>query len=141
MAAGALPDPIKATCSHFYKYASFDGQRKAWLTNLILDHKLYVPNLGQLNDPADGRPKLTQKSEDELFTLLYNSPSGILVRNPRMSVEEQIKEGLILDYNLRRHGVDVFMRGTASSLYKELEDWRIYCLSKRWNNMGMWAKY
>jgi len=136
-----IPDPMKAICAHFYRYASFDGERKTWLRSTILDHQLYVPNLSQLNDPADGRPKLTGNSEDQLFALLYNSPSGVLGRNPQMSIEEQIKEGLILDYNLRHHAVDVVMRGTANSLYKELEDWRIYCLSKRWNNMSMWAKY
>ena len=33
------------------------------------------------------------------------------------------------------------MRGTAQSLYKELDDWRVYCLCKRKGNMSMWAKY
>jgi hypothetical protein len=141
MAAAAIPAPTKATCPFFYRYATFTDERKTWLKDTILEHRIYVPNLPQLNDPADGRPKLVYKSEDELFTLLYNSPSGVLGRNPHMSGEAKIKEGLILDYNLRHHGVEVVMKDTAQSLYKELEDWRICCLSKRWNNMSMWAKY
>ena len=124
-----------------YRYSAFIEERKNWLKEIILEHRLYVPNLSQLNDPADGRPKLAHKSGDDLFFLLYNSPAGVLARNPHMSVENQIKEGLILDYNLRHHGEEVVMRGTAESLYKELEDWRIYCLCKRWGNMSMWAKY
>jgi hypothetical protein len=100
-----------------------------------------VPTLPQLNDPADGRPKLVRKTEDELFSFFYSSSSGVLARNPRMSVEDQIKEGLILDHNLKHHGTEIVLRNTAKILYGELEDWRIYCLSKRWNNMSMWAKY
>jgi len=139
--ATIVPIPKKASGSHFYRYSEFTGTRREWLKSIIFEHRLYVPNLPQLNDPADGRPKLAHKSEDELFAFLYNGPGGVLTRNPHMSVEDQIKEGLILDYNLRNHGKDVVMRGTAASFYRELNDWRIYCLCKRSNNMNMWAKY
>lgn len=141
MAAAPLPTPIPATSSHFYRYAEFVNGKREWLKEIILEHRLYVPTLPQLNDPADGRPKLARKTEDELFAFLYSSPAGVLGRNPRMSVEDQIREGLVLDYNLKRHGTEVIMRDAVKSFYKELEDWRIYCLSKRWNNMSMWAKY
>jgi hypothetical protein len=141
MAATPIPAPVKATGSHFYRYSEFNDEKREWLQETILEHRIYVPTVPQLNDPADGRPKLARKTEDELFGFLYSSPSGVLGRNPQISIEEQVREGLIVDHNIKHHGTEVIMRRTVESLYRELDDWRIYCLSKRWNNMGMWAKY
>lgn len=137
----ALPIPKKATGSYFYKYSELTGLRREWLKNIILEHRLYVPNLSQLNDPADGRPKIARMDEEQLFAFYYYGREGVLKRNPRMSPEAQILEGVILNNSLKRHGVEVFMRGTVEAFYKELDDWRIYCLCKRSDNMNMWAKY
>jgi hypothetical protein len=143
--SASTPIPIKASGSHFYKYSEFPDdpadRKRGWLKEIILEHRLYLPKLSQLNDPADGRPKLTQQSEDQLFSLLYNSPFGVLGRNPRMSVEDQIREAFILDFNIRHHGTEVLMHGMAKALNAELDDWRIYSLSKRYENLNMWAKY
>jgi hypothetical protein len=139
--AAALPAPIKATGPHFYKYSAVTGERCEWLKDIILNHRIYVPNLTQLNDPADGRPKFAPKSEDELYALLYSSHSGVLGRNPKMPVEEQIKEGLILDVNLRRYGKDWAMQECIKLFYKEMDPWRVYSLSKRYNNLNLWANY
>jgi hypothetical protein len=141
MAEPAIPAPIKATGSHFYKYSPFDGQRQNWLKEIIIQHQIYVPNLTQLNDPPDGRPKLAPMTEDELYSFFYGGQFGVLKRNSRMSVEEQVREAAVLDVNLRQHGKDTIMRETARLLYKELDAWRIYSLSKRYDNMGLWAKY
>jgi hypothetical protein len=137
--SSAPPIPQKATGSHFYKYSEFTGEKREWLKNIILENRIYVPRLSQLNDPADGRPKLKGMSGDEWFDFLFQG--SVLARTPQLSVEDQIKEGLILDYNIKHHGTDVMLRGTVRSLYEELDDWRIYCLCKRSNNMSMWAKY
>jgi len=133
--------PVKASGSHFYKYSEFVREKREWLKEIILEHRLYVPNLSQLNDPADGRPKLARKSEDQLYSFLYNSPYGVLGRNPHMTVEEQIREAVILDINLQRHGAKIVMHEVAKLLNAELDDWHIYSLSKRYDNLGMWAKY
>ena len=66
----AIPIPVKASGTHFYRYSEFSGEKQGWLKKIIYEHRLYVPNLSQLNDPADGRPKLAQKSEDQLFSFL-----------------------------------------------------------------------
>ena len=137
----ATPMPVNASGSHFYKYAEFTGDRRRWLKELILEHRLYLPRLSQLNDPADGRPKLARNSEDQLFTFLYNSPFGVLGRNPRMTVEDQVREAAILDVNISKHGSETLMRSLAKCLNAELDDWRIYSLSKRYDNLSMWAKY
>jgi hypothetical protein len=133
--------PLKASGSHFYKYSEFAGEKREWLKEIILESRLYIPRLSQLNDPADGRPKLARKTEDQLYFFLYNSPFGVLSRNPRMTVEEQIKEAVVLDFNLRHHGAEALMHEMAKTLNAELDDWRIYSLSKRYDNLSMWAKY
>src|SRR6476660_3738324 len=130
--SAALPIPQKATGSHFYKYSEFTGEKREWLKNIILENRSDVPRLSQLNDPADGRPKLKGMSGDEWFDFLFQE--SVLTRTPQLSVEDQIKEGLILDYNIKHHGTDVMLRGTVRSLHEELDDWRIYCLCKRSNN-------
>jgi hypothetical protein len=137
----ATPIPSPARGSHFYKYSEFTGERQQWLKEAILEHRLFLPKLSQLNDPADGRPRLARKSEDQLFTFLYNSPFGVLSRNPGMTVEAQVREAVILDVNIRLHGGQTMMRGLAKSLNAELDDWRIYSLSKRYDNLSLWAKY
>jgi hypothetical protein len=139
--SAATPIPSPARGSHFYKYSEFTGERQLWLKELIVEHRLFLPRLSQLNDPADGRPRLARKSEDQLFTFLYNSPFGVLGRNPGMTVEAQVKEAVILDANIRLHGVQTLMRDLAKSLNAELDDWRIYSLSKRYDNFNLWAKY
>lgn len=134
----SLPLPVSATDAHFYKYGEFTGQKEEWLKEIILEHKLYLPTLDQLNDPADGKPKLADKSEDQLFNFFFHSR---LSQNPHMSLDQQISEGLVLDHNLKQRGPDFFRRGLSQSFNSELNHWRIYCLSKRWDNLSLWANY
>ena len=139
--ATAIPLPVRAKDSHLYKYSAFTGNRKRWLYELLVENCLYVPKLDQLNDPTDGRPKLVRKSEDQLFRFLYDGPFGVIGRNPRMSVEDQIYHGVVLDVNLKKYGAEKIMTGVVKSLYKELNDWRIYSLSKRPDKLNLWAQY
>jgi hypothetical protein len=137
----AIPLPIPATGSHFYKYSEFAGERRRWLKEIILENRVYLPKLTQLNDPTDGRPKLVRKSEDQLYTFLYNGPFGVLGRNPRLTVEEQVREAVVLDVSARLHGAEALMRGIVKSLNAELDDWRIYSVSKTYDRLNLWAKY
>jgi hypothetical protein len=131
----------RATGTHFYKYSAFTCERREWLKDLILNHRFYAPTLTQLADPSDGRTKLAPQTEDTLFTFLYNSRSGVLGRNPSMSVEEQIKHGVILDVNIRKHGVERLMPLLEKTIRKEFEDFRVYSLTKRFNNLSLWENY
>ena len=133
-----LPLPVPATDPHFYKYAEFTDQKQEWLKEILLKHQLYLPILSQLNDPADGKPKLAVISDEKLFNFFYQNR---LSQSPSMHLDQQINEGLILDHDLKQRGPDFFTRGLSQFLNKELNDWRIYCLSKRWDNLSLWAKY
>ena len=58
-----------------------------------------------------------------------------------MSLEHRKYERQVLEHNLKQKGREFFIRGLSKSLNKELNDWRIYCLSRRWDNLNLWAKY
>jgi len=140
MSAGTapLPIPVPATDAHFYKYAGFADQKQERLKEILLEHKLYLPTLDQLNDPADGKPKLAIISEEKSFNFLYQNR---LNQNPDMSPDQQTYERLVLDHNLKQHGTDLVTREMSRLLNNELNGLRIYCLSKRWDNLNLWAKY
>jgi hypothetical protein len=131
----------KASGTHFYKYSAFDGERREWLKDIILNHRFYAPMLTELADPSDGRPKLAAQTENELFEFLYSSSAGVLGRNPGMSVEEQIKHGVILELIIEKHGVEGLMPLFAQSLRDQFGSFRVYSLSKRFNNLNLWEHY
>jgi hypothetical protein len=135
----AIPTRTRATALRFYKYSSLEKPEQLdWLNAIILEHRLYFPNLSQLNDPADGRPKLVPKSVDEMVSFLYND---FLRSNPNLSRDAQEREKAIIHFNSQRYGSESIQRMMAGALYKELNDYRIYSMSKRYDNLGMWAKY
>ena len=69
---GTIPLPLKATVPLFYKYSSLaTPEHMERLRIIIQEHELYLPNLDQLNDPADGRPRLARLSEEEMSHFLY----------------------------------------------------------------------
>lgn len=144
MASTHAPKQIvltRATGTHFYKYSAFNAERREWLKDTILNHRFYAPMLTELADPSDGRPKLAAQTEDKLFEFLYSSSAGVLGRNPKMSVEEQIKHGVILEQIIKRHGVKGLMPLFAQSLRDQFGSLRVYSLSKRFNNLSLWENY
>lgn len=131
-----VPTPAKATGSHFYRYSSADHLE--WLKEIILKHELCLPSLNELNDPADGRPKLASLSEEQMIRFLL---SDVVQRNPTWSLEKLVHEAAVIRYNVRLHGTEVLLRQMSQLLNSELEGYRIYSLSKRADNPALWAKY
>ena len=130
------PIPTGATGSHLYKYSSPDHLER--LKVIILEHELYLPSLSELNDPADGRPKLAPMSVDQMTSFLLKD---FVRRHPTWPLAELEKEANVIRYNVQLHGTEA-LRGIMSELLNaELEGYRIYSLSKRWDNPSMWAKY
>jgi hypothetical protein len=132
-----LPEPKRATAACFYKYSGLqDSNRLAWLKSLILENQIYLPTLDQLNDPADGRPVLKPLSEEQMFEFLFQAG-----RNPNWTMQQQVRENLNLRRNIRLHGPEFLHRQMTDLLNKEMETYRVYSMSKRFNNMALWAKY
>ena len=131
--ANEPPVPF-ATESHVYKYSSLSHPE--WLKKLLLEHVLYVPTIAELNDPIDGRPFLAPMSKDEMLNfLVYNN-----MKKTRSSSELQ---NLIrkLEHKIEWQGTERLMRQIFEKLNAVQEGNRIYSLSKRYDNMGLWSKY
>jgi hypothetical protein len=131
-----LPRPKRATGSHLYKYAS--PTHLDWLKVIIHQHELYLPNLKELNDPADGLPRLAAQSEDQIVSFLYDE---FVARNPVLTREALEDEAKIIRFNVRRHGSKALHPHEVQAFDTEFQDFRIYSLTKRYDKMNLWAYY
>ena len=131
-----LPQPRKATASHFYKYSSPDHLER--LKGILLEHELYLPNLTELNDDNDGLPRLAMQSEDEMVSFIFRQ---FVENNPTMSLEELQKHELIIRFNVRWHGPAALHPNLVQSLDAQFKDFRVYSMTKRYDLMNLWALY
>ena len=137
--SAAIPLSPKATVPFFYKYSSLaTTQNLERLRVIIQEHELYLPNLDQLNDPADGRPRLAPLSEEQMSHFLYVK---LVQRSPQLSRAQLDRERAIIDHNVRLHGTKALQKDLSAVLHSELKDYRIYSMSKRYDNLSLWAKY
>jgi hypothetical protein len=132
----AIPAPRRATCSALYKYSSHEHLER--LRVIILEHELYLPTLKELNDPADGLPKLALQSEDEMASFFYDQYMRL---HPNLSPAERQMQAEIIRYNVRHHTPDALQPRMVEVLDAELQEYRIYSLTKRYDNMNLWAQY
>jgi hypothetical protein len=131
-----IPTPRKATCPLLYKYSSYEHLERLRL--IILGHELYLPNLKQLNDPTDGLPKLAIQSEDQMASFFYEQYIRL---HPNLTPHERQMEAEIIRYNVGHHTPGALQPMMVEALDAELQDYRIYSLSKRYDNMNLWAQY
>ena len=128
--------PMKATGSYFYRYQS--ATHLEWLKPIILQNLLYIPSVAQLNDPADCRPKIKPMSEEEMVTFLRND---YIRRNPVLALDLLGKHTALIRERIRTLGIEWFMRELSKIMNEQMEQFRVYSLSKRYNNLSLWAKY
>jgi hypothetical protein len=119
-----------------YKYSTTEHLDR--LRDTILDHRVYFPTLGQVNDPADAKPRLLAIPPDKLAALVYRdyakSHSGMTVAARRRHYTK-LQCMVYARY-------DSWLRRMAEKLYGHVnQNHRIYCLSKHYDNLVMWAKY
>lgn len=132
----AIPTPRRPTCPLLYKYSSHEHLER--LKVIVLEHELYLPNLKELNDPMDGLPKLALQSEDEMISFFRGQFTSI---NPNQtSVERELEEAMIR-YNVKLHTPAVLQPKMVEALDAELQEFRIYSLTKRYDKMNLWALY
>lgn len=134
-----IPLPPKATVPHFYKYSSLSTPEHVERLRVIIQkHELYLPTLNQLNDPVDGRPRLAPLSEDQMITFLY---TGLVQRSPQLSPAQLAMEHAIIFHNVKLHGTNALQQILTEFLHSELEGYRVYSMSKRYDNLNLWANY
>jgi hypothetical protein len=128
--------PTKASGTHFYKYQS--AEHLDWLRPLILEHTIYVPLATQLNDPYDCRPKLRPLSEDEMVLFLR---TDYINRNPVLELDLLAAHTDRIRADIRSRGLEWFHRELSQILNRDMGKFRVYSMSKRFDNMSLWAKY
>jgi len=94
--------------------------------------------LPELNDPTDGRPRLAPQTDGELAEFLIRD---VRRRKPYLSGAALAHEEAVIRYNIPRLGVETLQRRLSQILNVQLAGYRIYSLSKRHDNMSLWAKY
>lgn len=127
--------PTKATGPHFYRYQS--AEHLEWLTPVILEHLLYLPSAAQLNDPTDCRPKIKPMSEEEIVTFLRND---YIRRNPVLELDLLNEHEAKIRTTLKKLGLEWHQRELSKILNAQTEEFRVFSLSKRFNNLSLWAK-
>ncbi len=128
--------PTRPTVSHFYKYKS--AENLEWLKPLILNHEIYIPSVAQLNDPIDCRPKITPMSDEEMVAFLRND---FIRRNPVLEPDLLEQHERKIRSSIQKLGLEWFNSELSKILNTHMEKYRIYSLTKRFDNFGLWAKY
>jgi hypothetical protein len=128
--------PQKATGSHFYRYQSADHLE--WLEPIILRHLLYNPAVAELNDPTDCRPKIMPMSEEEMVTYIRND---YIRRNPVLALDLLEKYTDLIRERIHALGLEWFMRELSRILNEQMGQFRVFSMTKRYDNLSLWAKY
>jgi hypothetical protein len=132
----SIPTPAKSTASHLYRYQNPDHLE--WLKAVILRHELYLPSVSQLDDKFDGRPKLGGMSNDELVAMLL----GYWVKpSPDWTPDVQTRKESAIREELRGQSPEQLRKMFGDILNQRFEEFRVYSLSKRFDNMNLWCKY
>jgi hypothetical protein len=125
-----------STAPFFYKYGSAAYLNR--LERILFDHELYFPTPSQLDDPKDGRPKLTEASLDSLIGFLTE---GFRERNPNVSAAELAHHARVIDVSTRALSVPVVTTEMSKVLNLETEKNRIYSMSTDPDNSDLWERY
>lgn len=134
--AMTLPEPRKSTAPYFYKYSS--PAHLEWLRDILLKHELYLPDLRELNDNNDGLPHLGLQSEKDMTAFLCDNLQRY---RPDLSPEQLPYEREVIRYNVRLHGPAALHPIMVKILDAELQGYRIYSMTKRYDRMNLWALY
>jgi len=131
-----LAEPKKPQCAYLYHYSS--NTNLDWLKPILLRNELYFPSISELNDPSEGKPKPSDASMPSICEFLYEQ---YVKDNPNLTpIEyENIKKSIINE--AQNAGKEKVLTLMSNSLNKYLEPYRIYSMSKRWDNMSLWANY
>jgi len=119
-----------------YKYGSFEGERRNYLKEILLDSKIYFSNPFRFNDPFDLRPRVKRGSS----------------REERQRAKEKIFKMLSKKFPFdpkskrKREAARIYARiGGNNSLIDQFEvilkKYGVYCLSAKCDNLLMWAHY
>jgi hypothetical protein len=120
-----------ATWNSFYKYGSL--AKKERLRAMICNSQFYFPCPSQLNDPSDCRNQINNYSPEEI--------EEFLIEANRVYYGDARGDSYIHD-GIKKFGAAVLLAEMAAQFNKVMDSrYGVFSLSKRPNNMAMWAKY
>lgn len=120
-----------AEWDNFYKYGSFTKIDRVKL--MIYENKFYFATPSQLNDPSDCKNTLKDDSEEEIEKQLIEANRKFFGNSRGDSyIKEAIERGIVAD-----------QREQALKIVNQIMDNRngVFSLTKRPDNMALWAKY
>ena len=115
----------------FYKYGTFSVMER--IKPMICENKFYFASPSQLNDPSDCRNKVQDQSEEEIEKFLIQANKKFY---GDQRSDADIKEGI------NNYGAATLLE-EMSTQFNKLMDTRygVFSLTKRPDNMALWAKY
>jgi hypothetical protein len=123
-----------------YKYMSLaDQERRDRVLDVLRNSRVYLSAPSQLNDPADCRPRfeLAKSLTDPDFVRELQADEERMIAEQRLSADEV--ERLHAQYGV---APERLAEGVTENTRRALEDkTRIYCLSARNTDSGMWGLY
>lgn len=126
------PAPPVPTKEEFYRYAS--PAHPEWLERLLHSNEIYVPTIAELNDPADAKPSFAVLPAAEIVEFLWR------FQRPRNEYERlRLRTGL--DTLAIKLGGELLTRELARTLYAQIDERRVFSMSKRPNILPLWAHY
>ncbi len=120
---------------HLYKYSSCNLD---WLQPVITRGELYFPTPAELNDPAEAKPRMAKLSLEKICKFLYDM---FVLNNPGLPTDAYRLTKAQIEYNGARFGSQELLKEMSKALNTEFITVRIYSMSKRPDNMALWAKY
>jgi hypothetical protein len=128
--------PLRYEGAYAYKYRTVEHLE--WLKEILLEDRLHFPTARDLNDSEEARPRLVASSPQALIAVLIELNRAA---KPFLTNKGLAKDAAIIDYNVRRLGPDRSIALLKSALDPLLQRFRIYSLSKRYNNPYLWREY
>jgi hypothetical protein len=128
--------PRKYEGSFAYKYRN--TEHLEWLKEILLDNRLYFPTASDLNDPEEARPLLVSQSLEAFIAELIEDnwdARPFLMNHGLAALAADI------DSNVRHLGLDTWLHLLKHPTDPLLQRFRIYSLSKQWNNPHLWKMY
>jgi hypothetical protein len=62
-------------------------------------------------------------------------------RNPVLALDLLQEHETRIRTSIGLHGLEWFQRELSKILNVQMEQFRVYSMSRRWNNLSLWAKY
>ncbi len=128
--------PVSNGTTHFFRYSS--TEHLDWLEPVILNHHIYAPTAKQVNDPREAKPKFADVSVEDIAEFLKRM---FVTNNPGVPPERYAHAAAEIDWMAARSTAEQLLKQMSESFYSLTENTRIFSMSKRWDNMALWAKY